>query len=727
MIRPCPNSILCENQNPFSNLSSEEPEVFYYYAFAYCCDGKIIEATSTVSYWDAIDALQRIMARSCPPTGPGGECWKDVYLYCATAGCPDGSKLMQFCAPTSQEDVNWVAADYALRLLPYCEEKDSSLFRADCACPDGVTDPHTVYSDVSQEVAEAICKKIPKDCGASQFSSAQCCTVTCPDGTEFTYCIPAGTIYGKTQEEADATAHALACTRAAQVRVCLSAPIICCCVGDSYLSEIAATGLDLRTSVQWDVGAGLPPGLTYYADVGNRLVITGTPTTAGNYSVVITAWTSANSYAKKTINFTVLNITTEEIDPYYVGVEYSFQLEAEGGTPANHRWRIVSGSLPSGLSLSETGLISGTPTGADAGTAVQFELVDTGCEALEKSYFPPKVSLQTFSQTIIKTWRGWPGYGTNTLYRRVTYSGDKSQTAFPNYNFNSLDYIQCAGAKYVFGGYDEIDIYGNVTSRHTKLLYTMCNSGGDWPQLRELDIQSETQYIMAHPIGMPYLLGYCWDDDPTSCDECNTDEARDPENWEFYQDRAHFGPYDSPWSMLPNNALDESSATETVWIQSGQGKAFSMALWPGRESFPYNSILGTLTAAHNFVRIFSEGTWTRELSVPYTDLDAENTKVVSTGTISVAENQPNYRTWLYNTVTNKQSRITQVIYRLNCTGLVAGKSYRANVRLYYSTGGYVTVSNTFEASSATHVIQAGVPTPPANGTITVKQATIVSV
>src|SRR5262245_31559212 len=44
-----------------------------------------------------------------------------------------------------------------------------------------------------------------------------------------------------------------------------------------------------------------------------------------------------------------------------VGSSYSQTLSATGGTPP-YSWSLASGSLPSGLSLSSSGTISGTPT-----------------------------------------------------------------------------------------------------------------------------------------------------------------------------------------------------------------------------------------------------------------------------------------------------------------------------------------------------------------------------
>ena len=59
-----------------------------------------------------------------------------------------------------------------------------------------------------------------------------------------------------------------------------------------------------------------------------------------------------------------LEILDEYIPPGYVSTPYSHQLSVYGGT-GPYTWSIWSGSLPTGLSLSSSGLISGTPTTAE--------------------------------------------------------------------------------------------------------------------------------------------------------------------------------------------------------------------------------------------------------------------------------------------------------------------------------------------------------------------------
>lgn len=53
-------------------------------------------------------------------------------------------------------------------------------------------------------------------------------------------------------------------------------------------------------------------------------------------------------------------ITNSAPDAPCLGQAYSFMFEASGGTPP-YTWSIGLGSLPNGLTLTETGLLEGTP------------------------------------------------------------------------------------------------------------------------------------------------------------------------------------------------------------------------------------------------------------------------------------------------------------------------------------------------------------------------------
>jgi hypothetical protein len=123
------------------------------------------------------------------------------------------------------------------------------------------------------------------------------------------------------------------------------------------------------------IGGSLPPGLS----LSFSGTISGTPTNAGSFSF----WVNLSDQnppsadwcrpAEAQREFTIvvngggapatpLSIVTAALAPTATTLDtpYSFQLSAQGG--GTQTWSLVSGSLPSGLQLSSSGLISGTPT-----------------------------------------------------------------------------------------------------------------------------------------------------------------------------------------------------------------------------------------------------------------------------------------------------------------------------------------------------------------------------
>jgi hypothetical protein len=111
----------------------------------------------------------------------------------------------------------------------------------------------------------------------------------------------------------------------------------------------------------WTVVSGaLPAGITLSASG----VLSGTPTTYGNFSFTVQA-TSGASSATRAYSLKILfpvSITTSSPLPYAKkGHSYSKQLQATGGT-GSYTWSITGGALPAGLTLSSSGLLGGKPT-----------------------------------------------------------------------------------------------------------------------------------------------------------------------------------------------------------------------------------------------------------------------------------------------------------------------------------------------------------------------------
>ncbi len=112
----------------------------------------------------------------------------------------------------------------------------------------------------------------------------------------------------------------------------------------------------------WSSSGALPPGL----NLSSTGILSGIPTTAGSYQFTIQAtdnFTPANT-ASRTFTLTVastLTITTATLPNGAPGIVYSQTLAATAGTTP-YTWSLVSGAIPSGVTLSSAGAFSGTPT-----------------------------------------------------------------------------------------------------------------------------------------------------------------------------------------------------------------------------------------------------------------------------------------------------------------------------------------------------------------------------
>jgi hypothetical protein len=122
---------------------------------------------------------------------------------------------------------------------------------------------------------------------------------------------------------------------------------------------VAAGGMAPYT---WTATGRLPNGLA----LSSAGVLSGTPTTVGNFTFAIEVTDSFTPRQRATRNFTLtvsqtLTIVTTSLPGAFQNTPYSQQLAAAGGQ-SPFAWLVTAGALPAGLTLSPAGLIQGTAT-----------------------------------------------------------------------------------------------------------------------------------------------------------------------------------------------------------------------------------------------------------------------------------------------------------------------------------------------------------------------------
>jgi Putative Ig domain len=244
----------------------------------------------------------------------------------------------------------------------------------------------------------------------------------------------------------------------------------------TYSAPVTATGG--VPPLSWSITAGtLPAGLKLSNSTTNTVQITGKATAAGSstFTITVTDASAGDPPASQQLTIVVSSLaitTTSPLPPATVNTAYSQQFTATGGTGTD-TWTVASGStLPTNLSLSSTGLLSGTPT---AGGTFTFGITATD------SASPPAVVTSTFTLVIAQEQQlnllngpyafEFSGYGTNGF---VAFAGTFSANGSGGITTGEIDFNSQLGAPLNFpnllGSYTlGTDGRGTITFTNTTL------------------------------------------------------------------------------------------------------------------------------------------------------------------------------------------------------------------------------------------------------------------
>jgi hypothetical protein len=190
--------------------------------------------------------------------------------------------------------------------------------------------------------------------------------------------------------------------------------------GEAYSRQLTASGGTAPYTFSILVGS-LPAGLS----LSSGGLISGSPTSAGVTTFTVQAIDNEGNGGVRQYSLSVVNITylPATLPSGTQARAYSQQLSVSGGT-APYAYSLI-GSLPSGLSLSSTGLISGTPTTNGTFSTSIRATFNGGEQGINISYTNWVINaVPTYGASTIGPNPLTVGYSSQSYSQQLTFTGD---------------------------------------------------------------------------------------------------------------------------------------------------------------------------------------------------------------------------------------------------------------------------------------------------------------